>query len=110
RNWECRFTNFPVRRSAKAVEAGISPSTNSDPHNLQSAVSETSYDQPSYMATASGSAVNTSDAPPRLPTRTTSVGTTTTGEPELIIQHRDGGPGRVRELPPPYADQYQQNS
>ncbi|ESK90820.1 hypothetical protein Moror_16526 [Moniliophthora roreri MCA 2997] len=104
------FANFPVRRSVKAVEAGVSPSTNIDPHNLHSAVSETSYDQHSYMATASGSVVNSSGAPPRLPTRTTSVGTTAAGEPELIIQHRDGGPGRVRELPPPYADQYQRNS
>ncbi|KAK7031274.1 hypothetical protein VNI00_013525 [Paramarasmius palmivorus] len=103
------FTNFPVRRgqSAKAMEAGTSPSSTQNPQSLPSAVSETSYDQRSHIATTSGSA---NGAPSRLPTRTTSVGTTVNGEPELIIQHRDGGPGRVRELPPPYADQYQGDS
>ncbi|KAG7085729.1 hypothetical protein E1B28_003272 [Marasmius oreades] len=81
------FANFPVRRpTVKAAEAGI------DAHPPDIAVTET----------ASGS------HPTRVPgpsvTRTTSVGQTNAGEPELIIQHRDGGPGRVRELPPPYAD------
>ncbi|KAF9267256.1 hypothetical protein L218DRAFT_955738 [Marasmius fiardii PR-910] len=80
------FTTFPSRRpSSKAAEVAMSPS---------SAVAESSSDQPWADA---GSSV----------TRTTSVGRINGGEPELIIQHRDGGPGRVRELPPPYADRGQ---
>ncbi|KAL0573949.1 hypothetical protein V5O48_008018 [Marasmius crinis-equi] len=80
------FSNFPVRRpNSKAAEAGYSnegmsngagPSVNRNP-SLQ-------YAEPSD-------------------TRVTSV-STVNGESEVIIQHRDGGPGRVRELPPPYAD------
>lgn len=67
------------RRMTKAAEARMS----SEGHGRSE-----SYDGPS----ASG-------------TRATSLGHTPHGEPELVIQHRDGGPGRVRELPPPYADQ-----
>ncbi|ESK89415.1 hypothetical protein Moror_16190 [Moniliophthora roreri MCA 2997] len=78
------------RRMTKAAEAGMASST-VDGHSRSK-----SHD---YNAGPSGSG-----------TRTTSMGTTHDGEPELIIQHRDGGPGRVRELPPPYADQHLQDS
>ncbi|EEB96697.1 hypothetical protein MPER_04125, partial [Moniliophthora perniciosa FA553] len=68
------------RRMTKAAEAGIDRST-VDGHSRSK-----SHD---YNAGPSGSGA-----------RTTSTDATHNGEPELIIQHRDGGPGRVRELPP----------
>ncbi|KAK1218439.1 hypothetical protein PQX77_018903 [Marasmius sp. AFHP31] len=84
------FTNFPTRRS-KAQEAGVSVETSEWQNGESSNRSPVNRNPSLQYAEPSG-------------TRTTSVGTTNAGEPELIIQHRDGGPGRVRELPPPYAD------
>ncbi|KAJ8075956.1 hypothetical protein PM082_021588 [Marasmius tenuissimus] len=85
------FTNFPTRRS-KAQEAGMSGETSEWEGGGESSNRSPVNRNPSLQ-----------HGEPSV-TRTTSVGTTNAGEPELIIQHRDGGPGRVRELPPPYAD------
>ncbi|KAJ8522407.1 hypothetical protein ONZ45_g994 [Pleurotus djamor] len=81
------FAAFPTssRRYNKAAEAGFRPSS-----------SGSGSQRP--MSSDGSSQVGSSSYPP-----TTHL---LDDQPEIIIQHRDGGP-TVRELPPPYADRGQ---
>lgn len=90
------FTSFPsasVRRSNKAIEAGLASAQSLDsPLPPDSSTSDSSS---RLMNSA------TSLRPLRSTSHTASVPSNATTE--VVYQHRDGG-GIVRELPPPYAD------
>lgn len=95
------FTSFPsasVRRSNKAIEAGLASAQSLDsPLPPESSTSDSSSRLPNSA---------TSSRPLRSTSHTASVpGSAAT---EVVYQHRDGG-GIVRELPPPYADRFGPN-
>ncbi|KAG7097986.1 hypothetical protein E1B28_005294 [Marasmius oreades] len=79
----------------KAQEAGVGGETVQLGHGQTSSESS---DQTPINCNPSLPYVETSEA------HTASLGTTVAGQLEVIIQHRDGGTGCVRELPPPYVD------
>ncbi|KAK0435473.1 uncharacterized protein EV420DRAFT_1648493 [Desarmillaria tabescens] len=102
------FTNFPqssIRRPSKTAEGGL---TTAEP---DSSVSESIGSAGGVQRSQSAMPPSSNGAYDPWPARPASYGTrenvTSTGEGELIIQHRDGG--TVRELPPPYADRFSQN-
>lgn len=101
------FTNFPsssIRRPSKATEAGLSTA------QTDSSISESTGSvqrSQSAMPPSSSGAAAYDPWPARPASYNTRENVTSTGDGELIIQHRDGGV--VRELPPPYADRFAQN-
>lgn len=100
------FTNFPpssIRRPSKTTEAGLSAQT--DP-SVSESTGSVQRSQSAIPSSSTGAA--TYDPWPARPASyNTRENVTSTGDGELIIQHRDGG--IVRELPPPYADRFAQN-
>ncbi|KAK0187006.1 hypothetical protein F5146DRAFT_1063261 [Armillaria mellea] len=90
--------------SAFATEAGLS-GTQTDPSISESTPSV--QRSQSAMPPSSNGAPTYDPWPARPASYNTRENVTSTGDGELIIQHRDGG--IVRELPPPYADRFAQN-
>ncbi|KAK0477649.1 hypothetical protein IW261DRAFT_1485699 [Armillaria novae-zelandiae] len=100
------FTSFPsapIRRPSKGMEAGLGAQT--DP-SISESTGSVQRSQSALPPSSPGAA--TYDVWPARPASyNTRENVTSTGDGELIIQHRDGG--IVRELPPPYADRFAQN-
>nr|GAT54395.1 predicted protein [Mycena chlorophos] len=94
------FTNFPtasVRRSAKSIEASMPSVVSEDSEFYDGATTS----RPMQRSLSAGPAATLGRAVS--PARSASVGDPVMQE-EIIIQHQDGG-AIVRELPPPYMGQ-----
>ncbi|KAF7290554.1 hypothetical protein MIND_01295500 [Mycena indigotica] len=91
------FSNFPtasVRRSAKAIEAGMTSSISEDSEFYDAATTSRSVER--SLSAGPTSVMGRQPSP----ARSASVGANTPAAQEIIYQHQDAGV--VRELPPPY--------